>query len=60
MAVTQQTEPHEVPVNEGESKILGVCIHLGSQDLAALGLADADVVEYFVEDGQLRVRDAER
>lgn len=40
---------------DSDGGVLGVCLFLGETELEELGIADADQVQYRVENGNLRV-----
>lgn len=56
------TDARRATVNRGPNgDRLGATVMLGDEDLEELGIeSDADEIEYAVEDGRLRVREAER
>jgi hypothetical protein len=44
---------------DSDGGVLGVCLFLGEAELEGLGIADADEVQYRVENGNLRVTGAD-
>jgi hypothetical protein len=44
---------------DSDGGVLGVCLFLGESDLEGLGIADADHVQYQVENGELRLTGAD-